>query len=302
MSSPPSAVRILAPAKVNLTLSILGRRPDGFHELDTLFQAIALHDVLDLAPASGPGVELVVEGADVGPVRENLVWRAATALLAATGRERTGVRIELLKRIPAGAGLGGGSSDAAATLRGLVHLLDLRVSDDTLRELAAELGSDVPFFIGPSGLARGTGRGERIEALDPLPARALVLGLPDVTCATAAMYGELARRRAERAIPAAPAPPPPASWQDVFALARNDFELIAVDRHRVIAAALDALRARGLPLAMLSGSGSAVFAVAHDAAEAAEVASALNAEVAGVRFVASHSLETLPGPGVAIGG
>ncbi len=154
--SAPAAVRILAPAKVNLWLRVLRRRPDGFHELDTLFQAVDLCDEVEVSRRPGNGVRLTVEGAELGPARENLAHRAALAFLDAAGRSAGSDRVEirLRKRIPAGAGLGGGSSDAAAVLRCVSALWGDPLSPAVLAELGASLGSDVAFFLGRGPLAR----------------------------------------------------------------------------------------------------------------------------------------------------
>lgn len=160
-------VELLAPAKLNLALEITGRRPDGYHELVTVMQTIDLCDRVRVSNA--PELVLAVGGsAERGVPREggrNLAFMAARALATATGDKHHGARIELDKRIPAGMGLGGGSTDAAAVLRGLNRLWGLGFSDDRLCEVGATVGSDVPFFV-VAGSALVTGRGERVE---PLP-------------------------------------------------------------------------------------------------------------------------------------
>lgn len=159
------AISLCAPAKVNLLLRVHGRRADGFHELETLFQAIDFADELTVELA-GDEVQLEVVGTDVGvadglgPVTENLAFRAAEAYRLAAGLD-SGVRILLGKNIPAGAGLGGGSSDAAAVLRALDYLTDGAVAGETLLVMGANLGSDVPFFLCGSTLALARGRGGR---------------------------------------------------------------------------------------------------------------------------------------------
>ncbi len=175
-------------AKVNLALEVTGRRPDGYHEVVTLLQTVSLHDTVRVAPAAGLSLscdEPALAGAD------NLVLRAATLL-----RERCGVRqgaaIHLEKRIPLAAGLGGGSSDAAATLLALARLWDLAAGAEVLAEVAAALGSDVPFFL-RGGTALASGRGEQVEALPPAPERWLVLLRPPVVLPgkTALLYRRL---------------------------------------------------------------------------------------------------------------
>ena len=159
--------RTLAPAKVNLVLRIGGKRADGFHELVTIFQAVSLADEVEVSVKPRPsedsisgadnGVDLFVDGPDLGPTEQNLAWRAASEFLRQSGHRGT-VSIHLKKHIPAGAGLGGGSSDAAAVLRCLATLMDF-TDREALHEIAARLGSDVTFFLGASPTAIGRGRG-----------------------------------------------------------------------------------------------------------------------------------------------
>jgi 4-diphosphocytidyl-2-C-methyl-D-erythritol kinase len=187
---------VLAPAKINLVLEVGPRRPDGYHELATVFQAIGLYDKLTMVESRGD-MELVVSGAlgaaGLSDGRDNLVWRAARLLAAATSRARLGASVCLGKNIPIAAGLGGGSSDAAATLRLLARAWNVQ-DDGLLYQLAAELGSDVPFFL-RGGSAMGRGRGEQLTPLH-LPALWFALANPGVPSSTAGVYGQLAGRRA----------------------------------------------------------------------------------------------------------
>lgn len=289
---------IPAPAKINLTLRILERRDDGFHELETLFQAVGLYDTLEVSPASRPGVELHVEGADLGPNSQNLVWRAATAFLQWSGMQGFGVTVRLAKGIPAGAGLGGGSSDAAATLKALGALFGHPLPAERVLELAGALGSDVPFFMGDEGLASGTGRGEKLTPLPALPEAWVVLGLPPVELATGRMYGELAAAR-EAAGGGVPTPvlggDAALDWDRVGEVAVNDFEALAREASPLVGRTLDALRVGDPVLTLLSGSGAAVFAVHRDAA-AAEAAMESAAEaVPEATFRVVPTLDRLPG-------
>lgn len=286
------ALSLAAPAKVNLLLRVLGRREDGYHEIETLFQGIDVTDHLEvsLEPGGGPDVTLDVVGPDLGPADQNLAWRAARAALDAAGAAAR-VRIRLVKRVPAGAGLGGGSSDAAAVLRAVNALLGSPLDAMRLRALGAALGSDVPFFLGPSPLAVGRGRGEALQPLTPLPSAPVVLVLPLVHVATGEAYAALAEGRhasgvagaAPRAVPGGGAGgtsvAPPASWTAVEAVARNDFEEVIPALHPEVAASLDALRGAGAPLALLSGSGAACFGVFHDDAIAERAAAGLSARL-----------------------
>ena len=166
-------MEIEAYAKINLTLEALGRRPDGYHEVRTVLQTIDLADRLQFEPSSYLKIECATPG--LGG-EDDLVWRAADALRRATGCDR-GVKIRLEKHIPIGMGLGGGSSDAAATLRALNALWELDLSDAELLPIAASLGSDAPFFL-RGGTALGEGRGEEITHLPPIPQRWMVLLCP----------------------------------------------------------------------------------------------------------------------------
>ena len=171
-------MEIRAYAKINLTLEVLGRRPDGYHEVATVLQTIDLSDGLHFGPA--PRLELECSVPGLGG-RDNLVWAAADALRSATRCDK-GASIRLDKGIPIGMGLGGGSSDAAATLNGLNALWGLDMVDADLMDIAASLGSDVPFFL-RGGTALGQGRGEVITSLTSLSKRLVVLVCPDATFA-----------------------------------------------------------------------------------------------------------------------
>ena len=269
-----SGVLVRCPAKVNLGLRVVGDRADGFHEIVTLFQAIDLWDELAIDPA--PELSLHVLGAGVTAGEDNLVWRAARLLQerlpAAAGR---GARLRLTKRIPVGGGLGGGSSDAAGTLAGLDALWGLGLAAGALRELGAELGSDVPFFS-VGGTALGTGRGEVITSLPSIAERPLILGTPPFPLATAAVY---------RALP--PTLTPAGAGVTVsrlfvkfaerndFALATNDLDAPAFSIRQELVAFRDALLGVGAEAALVSGSGSTVFGVFGLGRDVASMASTL---------------------------
>jgi 4-diphosphocytidyl-2-C-methyl-D-erythritol kinase len=172
-------VRIRAFAKINVRLEVLGKRPDGFHELRTIFQSISLHDDLLLRRTHSPGMVLRVEGnatLSAEPMEKNLVYRAVN-LLRREMRARQGVEILLRKKIPAGRGLGGGSSDAAAALLGYLRLCGKKVDPARLLELASSLGADVPFFL-HGGRALGVGKGDEIYPLPDAPKRYLLVISP----------------------------------------------------------------------------------------------------------------------------
>lgn len=175
---------IKARAKINLALDVLGTRPDGYHELETVMQTLALHDGVEITPA--PEIELVVEGAALPAGPENLAFRAAELLRRHAGYNG-GARIKLVKRIPLAAGLAGGSADAAAVLRGLNEFWGLGLGQDELSVLGAEAGSDVPFCLrGGTALARG--RGEVIHPLPGLPPLGVILVKPPFGVSTAGVY------------------------------------------------------------------------------------------------------------------
>lgn len=292
-----SAIRVEAPAKVNLLLRILRRTPAGWHELETLFQAVDLADRLTLEVVETDGFSLVVRGADVGPPEENLVTRAVEHFRRAAG-VGGGLKAVLEKRIPAGAGLGGGSSDAGAALRALNVLYGEPLGSSELATLGSELGADVAFFAGSAGLALGEGRGDRLRPLPPLPPRYLVLGLPPVHVATGPAYGALATAR-ERGLPVAPPilhGRAPADWAEVAALAVNDFEAVVPQAHPPVAEALAALRAEGTSPALLSGSGAAVFGGVPPGRAPEDVAAALARRAPLVRWTPVRTLERLPEP------
>lgn len=254
---------LTCPAKVNLFLRVLAREADGMHGLETLFCRIALADELRVERAT-EGIELTVAGADLGAVEQNLAWRAADAVLAATGR-RFGVRMHLEKRVPAGAGLGGGSSDAAATLEAVNRLAGNAVPRGELLHLAARLGADVPFFLSGAPLALAWGHGTRLLRLPALPERPMLVLVPETRVATAQAYGWIDEMRAGSSRGGVAMDLDLlANWSDVARIAGNDFEAAILGRHPELKAAFEALAGTGPLLCRLSGSGSAFVAVYRD--------------------------------------
>lgn len=294
--STPHRVDVEAPAKINLTLRILHARADGFHELETVFQAVALSDRLEMRRRRDPGVGLRVVGEDLGAPEDNLVTRAARAYLEAAALEDQGVDVRLEKSIPSGAGLGGGSSDAGATLRAMDALFARAVPLERLTSLAVSLGSDVGFFVGSAGLAAAGGRGERLRPLSPLPAAGVVVGLPPVKVATGSAYGRLDRHRAGSVPPPVLGDAAPAAWSEVAQLAVNDFEEVVLPGYPPVAQALRALREDEPLMALLSGSGSAVFAVHPDLDSARAAAGRARQRAPETRFVAVSTLPHIPAP------
>jgi 4-diphosphocytidyl-2-C-methyl-D-erythritol kinase len=253
-------------AKLNLALDLLGLREDGFTELSTVFQSIELHDRIDLAQGvagSGGAITLVVHdagvGLDLGPADENLCWRAAHCWKEATGCDRS-LAIDLHKAIPVGAGLGGGSSDAAAVLWGLQALTGTP-DDATLGGLARRLGADVPYFLS-LGTALGLGRGDLIQELPDLPRFPLVLARVGPPLSTAAVFAA-----ARGALTPSQRPPKITRLlQDWAAEARglpplgNDLTPAAVAIRPEIERMLTRLRAAG-GVSEMSGSGCVVFSL-----------------------------------------
>ena len=183
-------ISLTAPAKINLSLRILGKRPDGFHELETLMAPIGLADTIEVSHGTGHGITLTCNDPELSTGSDNLCVKAAEAFRIATGLDH-GIAITLLKRIPHGAGLGGGSSDAAAVLKGLNELFDEPLVNEELHQIAAPLGSDVPFFLA-SGPAWCRGRGEILEEVSALPKRNLLLIKPPFPVPTAWAYKKYA--------------------------------------------------------------------------------------------------------------
>lgn len=254
-------VRVLAHAKANLFLRVLAREVSGFHSIETLFTLLELADEITVERTAS-GVELSVHGADTGPVEENLAYRAARSLLAAVG-ERFGVRIELLKRIPVGGGLGGGSSDAAATLHAVNRLAQHAVPRHEILQLAAALGSDVAFFASGAPLALAWGHGERLFRL-PAPASApAIVVVPSFGLSTKAVYQSLDAMRPADLKRGAVAFDLEAfsSWGSIARLGGNDLEGVVFAREPRLKVLHERIAHTGPLLVRLSGSGSALVAV-----------------------------------------
>lgn len=270
------AVTVRVPAKINVTLAVLGRRPDGYHDIDTVMLPLTIQDRLTARRERGGGLVLVAPGTRGLPLgRDNTVLRAARALRA-RARASCGVRFELEKRIPVGAGLGGGSADAAAALVTLDRLWERRSGPRALRAFAAAIGSDVPFFLG-RGAARARGRGER---LTPVACRGpfhVVLVYPRFAASTADVYRNLKFPLTVRR-PHANIARVLKSLRDGDAAALgahlwNDLEASALSlfpRLRALRRALNRFPFLGVGM---SGSGSAFFGVCRNRHEALRLAS-----------------------------
>lgn len=256
-------VTLTAPAKLNLFLRVLSREDTGYHGLETLFCRLALADELVAERREGTGVTLSVEGGDdLGPVETNLAVRGAAAAVALL-RTPFAVHLTLRKRIPVGAGLGGGSADAAAALQAVSLLAGGVLPRHELLQCAARLGADVPFCFGTASLALGWGHGERLLALPPLPAAPVLLLSPPEPVRTADAYGwvDAARQAAPRRGAVAYDLEALASWGSVARLAGNEFESVVFSRLPTVRAAFEALAATRPLLCRMTGSGSTLFAV-----------------------------------------
>jgi 4-diphosphocytidyl-2-C-methyl-D-erythritol kinase len=261
-----SEVRIPAFAKINLRLDILGKRSDGFHELRTIFQTISLHDELRLRTSRRPGISLSIEGnqpLSAEPLEKNLVYRAVDALRREL-KIRTGVEIELKKTIPAGRGLGGGSSDAAAALVGYLQLRNKKLAPSRLLEIAASLGADVPFFL-RGGRALGVNKGDEIYPLPDIPKLSiLVISPKEIHVPTPDAYRWLQAKPFEltkSAVTSKLFEFCALCWSALGSGLSNDFEGPVFRRHPRLANIKRGLLQRGAAEASLAGSGSAVFGV-----------------------------------------
>ncbi len=255
------AIRVRAFAKINLGLKVLFPRRDGYHEIRTIYQSVSLHDRLKIGLRRGPGITIDCDDPAVPAGHDNLVYRACEAWRAARNYAG-GVEIELQKCIPVGGGLGGGSSDAAATLMGIERLTGDRLDFPARLRLAASLGSDVPFFL-VGGRAIGCGRGEEIYPLPDLSSRLCVIVHPGIPVSTPEAYRELGlsltEAREKRNVDSFGA------WSQFSLLdwgpAENDFERVVFARWPELGAIKNQFIRAGTETALLSGSGSAVYAV-----------------------------------------
>ncbi|HYN82669.1 MAG TPA: 4-(cytidine 5'-diphospho)-2-C-methyl-D-erythritol kinase [Gemmatimonadaceae bacterium] len=264
--SGPSA-RIQAQAKINLHLRILTKEESGFHSLETIYHRIEHADELKICIEPDRRKVLDVQGADLGPVESNLAYRAVLAYSDAC-RWPWGFTMELDKNIPVGAGLGGGSADAAAVLRALDSLNRQPAGERRLLAIAASLGADVPFLVSSEVMALAWGRGERMLGLVPLPQRDVILVTPDFQIATADAYSWLDAGRPSEGETGQSASDlllisdqMLASWKSVGKLNRNDFIAPVADRYPQIRTHLENLKGTGSFFCSMTGSGSTLFGV-----------------------------------------
>lgn len=273
----PLSATLFSPAKVNLYLAVTGRRPDGYHDLVSVAVTLDFGDDLEVEARESAGRERFVLDCDDAAVPrgpENLVLRAAEAFAAAVPGWRGGARFRLAKRIPPGAGLGGGSSNAVAALRGLNRLAGTALPDEKLEQIAAALGSDCALFVrGGAVLMRG--RGERVESLPPeaaqrLAGRRVVLFKPSFSVSTSWAYGRLAQRGGDYVRPAE-AERRVANWisgaAEAEALLANNLEASVGEKYLAIPLLLRAIESQARVPGRMSGSGSACFALVHGSDE-----------------------------------
>ncbi len=273
--TPRADITVLAPAKINLVLRIFDRRPDGFHNLWSIMLTVGLEDELQISlQPDREDIQLRCDTADLAADQSNLVYRAAAAVVARM-QKPVGLRIQLRKRIPMGAGLGGGSSDAAATLLGLNRLLQLEWSPAELAAIGQTLGSDVPFFLfAPSAVV--TGRGETVRPVSMKGAGWVVLINPGFGIDTKWAYQELAATRGavrplseiQRHMDGQPT----FTWEQVTVAGENDFEAPVFAAHGDLKDIKQSLLSHGAALALLSGSGATVFGLFADPTTAQQAA------------------------------
>ncbi len=279
-------LKIRSFAKINLSLAVLGRRLDGYHDIQTVFQTINLFDELEFCASRQ--LELCCENLPDVDQHDNLVWKAASRLASFCGVKQ-GVSITLRKKIPAGAGLGGGSSNAATALLGLRLFWNIAASDSDLFSLAEGLGSDVPFFLN-GGTALGTGRGEKINPLPDIPPNHLVLIFPGIQVSTAEAYRSLNLGLTSSASDhkiqhfTGQMQAVNGSLTGIF----NDFEASILAAYPPILEAKIFLEKRGATATLLSGSGSSVFGFFSD--EESAVAASRNVSQRGWRVFPAKTL------------
>lgn len=266
-----------APAKVNLTLDILGKRPDGYHDLKMVMQTVSLYDTVTVTETAGEAVTVSVDRGDLPAGPDNIAWKAADVFFRRTGLPRRGLTIGLHKRIPAQAGMAGGSADGAAVLRVLRRLYAPELPLTELEDMAAAVGSDVPFCV-RGGTVLAEGRGERLQDLPPMPQCWLALCKPSFGLSTPALFGrvqvpELKHRpdhdAMEQALLSGDLPAVARQLANVFE------EVLTAEEAREIRAIEETLLSHGALGAVMTGSGPTVFGLFSEQARAEAAAEAL---------------------------
>jgi 4-diphosphocytidyl-2-C-methyl-D-erythritol kinase len=282
-----ATITIHAPAKLNLSLAVLARRDDGFHEIESLMVPVTLHDTLHVTSTLEPGISLRVRhggrlarlgsefAGDVPADGRNLVVRAAELLARQAGIE-SGLQVELVKQIPSGAGMGGGSSDAAAVLQAAADLWGIDWPVERLAELGATLGSDVPWFFA-AGPAVVAGRGEHVHPVEGIPSLPAVIVKPPVSLSTAAVYRQCVPDPARRGEAARLAAALRAGLQAAIPLMHNDLQPPAQELSPDVGRLLGDFRRAGAVHPLLTGSGSACFAITRTVRESRHLAARMEA-------------------------
>jgi 4-diphosphocytidyl-2-C-methyl-D-erythritol kinase len=255
----PSAIHVQSYAKINWTLDVLFKREDGYHELRTTYQTVSLHDTLAITETDGP-IEILCNDSRVPLDETNLAFKAAASLREATHTSK-GARIEIEKRIPVAAGMGGGSSNAASALLALVKVWQVEIDDSELFRIAATLGSDVPFFL-IGGTALGVGRGEQVYPIEQVYCQHLLLVNPGFAVSTRDAYEKLSRLTSSEAASIIPFALLAAKGiRELPLAARNDLEAPVLAAYPEIAEVKRRLLSLGARHALMSGSGATVFGV-----------------------------------------
>ena len=263
-----NTITLSSPAKINLRLEILGKRPDGYHDIRTIFQKVSLFDEITLTVVPRPGITITVDEPSIPADSSNLAYKAASGFFETRPFSR-GLAIHIKKRIPSGAGLGGGSSNAATTLIGLNSLLEAGMPDGQLHNLAVSLGADVPFFMSAASTALGTGIGEKLTPINLHRKLWCILISPDFSISTAWAYTTFSKHNIltnnkkniiiDDSI---------FDIKHVVSLLCNDFENTVIPEYPEIEQLKNDLAQAGAAGTLLSGSGSSVFGVfpSHEAA------------------------------------
>ena len=263
-----------APAKINLCLHVTGRREDGYHDLATLMQRVAIQDRLEIAISSGTEITVCCPRLVLSPGVENIAARAARLFLSYIGEECS-VAVRIDKKIPAAAGMGGGSSNAASVLLALNDMLGVNLSQSELISIGVKIGADVPFFLYDQSAAWATGVGERLQHWPGLPPTTFVLVNPGIEVSTAWVFKTLGLTCSR---PIAKIPRFPVRTSGLVRLLHNDLEVVTCQRHPVITTIKEHLLAGGAAGALMSGSGPTVFGVFDDQDQAGKVAKVLSTE------------------------
>lgn len=261
-------LELKARAKINLSLDILGKRPDNFHEVEMIMQSIELHDVVVLEESEGTDIRIIIDHPLLSDGASNIAYKAAKLFKERMGIKK-GLKITIVKNIPVAAGLAGGSTDAAAVLKGLNSLWEVGNTPEQLAKLGAELGSDVPFCLA-GGTSLATGRGEIITPLPNLPETWLVLAKPPVEVSTAEIYKNfdqhkvLKRPETKSMVEGLKSK----DFHKIYSLMANVLESVTLKKYPVVSELKEAMKSLGLKYVLMSGSGPSVFGVADSSKEA----------------------------------